>query len=345
MAETSAQFEQRKKDHIRIALDPQSQAAGMSELESVRLIHEALPEFNFSEVSTNCSVLSHELKFPLFISSMTAGHIEGDTINKKLAKAVSRRGWAMGVGSQRKELTDSLASKEWKAIRQEAPDAIMIGNLGIAQIIQNKVEHIQALVDNLQASALFVHLNPLQEILQKEGTPDFKGGLRAIEVLCETLKVPVIIKEVGCGFSAATLLKLKNLGVFAVDVAGLGGTHWGRIEGFRSMPGDILYESAQTFKDWGISTVESLLMAKECNPDYKVWASGGVRSGLDAAKLLVLGAQMVGIAKPLLEAAILSEEALEKTMEQFEFELKIAMFCTGCENLQALTTKRVWKWI
>lgn len=344
LTETAELFESRKQDHIRIALDPRTQATGLSGLERVRLTHEALPDLNFSEVSITKNIFDLELKSPLFVSSMTAGNEKSALINSRLAQAVQDRGWAMGVGSQRKELSSS-AVNEWKEIRKKAPRAVLLGNLGIAQIISSSLDQIQRLVDNLEAKALFIHLNPLQEVLQKEGTPNFKGGLQAIEKVVRALKVPVIVKEVGCGMSQSTVERLNSVGVFAVDVSGLGGTHWGRIEGLRSEPGDMYFEASQTFKDWGLSTVESLLLAKESPVKCQIWASGGVRSGLDAAKLLALNAEMVGVAKPLLEAALTSESALQTTMERFEFELKVALFCTGLKNIEEFKHKRVWTWI
>ncbi len=353
MSETLAQFEQRKKDHIRIALDPQSQARGLSGLDRVRLIHEALPEINFSQVKISTQFLNQKLRSPIFISSMTAGHEQAGLINLKLARAAARHGWMMGVGSQRKELTSSEATQEWKKIRQEmsleSHRAVMIGNLGLTQVIQTPVSQIQKLVDSLEASALFVHTNPLQEALQKEGTPHFQNGLKALENLCKEIEIPVILKEVGCGFSQSTFSKIRGIGLYGVDVAGLGGTHWGRIEGLRNSEDKLLFEAAKTFENWGISTVESLLMAREMSPDYCLWASGGVRSGLDVAKLLALGAEKVGVAQPILVAALSStkigdDEALDLVMQRLELELQIAMFCTGCDHLEQLSSKKVWTW-
>jgi isopentenyl-diphosphate delta-isomerase len=281
---------------------------------------------------------------PFFISSMTAGHRNGVEINRRLARAASEKKWMMGVGSQRKELTDSAASTEWKQIRKESPNAVLLGNLGIAQVIQSPVSQIQKLVDSLEAKALFVHLNSLQEALQPEGTPNFAGSLKALENLVSKLSVPVIVKETGCGFSKATCEKLKSVGVQQMDVSGFGGTHWGRIEGYRSEPGSLFFEAAQAFKNWGISTVDSLVNALEVFSPNSVWASGGVRSGLDAAKLLAMGATAVGVAQPILEATVVSEEKLLEKMAQFEFELKMAMFCTGILSLQKYQTTRVWTW-
>ena len=347
MEDSNTQFEQRKRDHIRIALDPRSQTQGQTGLENIELIHEALPELNFKEVDISTSFVfgsdSFFLSSPIFISSMTAGHENGQEINKALARLSDRRQILMGVGSQRRELQDEQASHEWQLVRQQAPKALLIGNIGLSQLIQSPIDKIRRLVDSVEALGLFVHLNPLQEVLQPEGTPNFKSGLNAIENLVKLLPVPVIIKEVGCGFSEATLKRLDSIGVYAVDVSGKGGTHWGRVEGLRSSEEQMLYKVSQTFADWGIPTVQSLLNAGKAQVSYEVWASGGVRNGLELAKLCALGAKRVGLAKPFLQAALKGDEALESVLDQLELELKTAMFCTGSAQISDLLTKWVMK--
>lgn len=342
--ESNVQFESRKRDHIRLALDESNQAVGESGLERIALVHEALPDLDFSEVSLQSKSLKKNLKTPFLVSSMTAGHENSTVLNALLARACEARGWRMGVGSQRRELGDKQAALEWKAIRRESPKVELLGNLGLAQLIQSKISDVERLVENLEASAMIIHLNALQECLQPEGTPEFKGGLKAIEKLARKLSVPVVVKETGCGFSARTLKRLKGTGVAAVDVSGLGGTHWGRIEGGRNGEGDVKFEAARTLANWGISTVDSLMDALVLKPDCEVWASGGVRSGLDAAKLLALGSKCVGFAMPVLNAALKGEEALLAKMETFEYELKTALFCTGSKNIVDLQHGKVWKW-
>ncbi|MBC7371987.1 MAG: type 2 isopentenyl-diphosphate Delta-isomerase [Bdellovibrionaceae bacterium] len=344
--ESTTQFEKRKQDHLRIALDPRSQAEGLSGLSHVQLIHEALPDMNFQEVDPSTSFFSRKLSLPIFVSSMTGGHEKAPEMNAHLARLSSDKQLLMGVGSQRRELSDPDASLEWKSIRAKAPNALLIGNLGIAQVIRTPVDQIRGMLDSLQAEALFVHLNALQECLQPEGTPEFRGGYAAIENLVQKLSVPVIVKEVGCGFSVTTLKRIYGLGVYAVDVSGLGGTHWGRVEGYRSESEELLFQVAETFKDWGLSTVQSLLSAKEINENYTVWSSGGVRDGLQAAKLLAMGSNMIGIAQPWLKAALSEapEKAVNELFEKLKLELKIAMFCTGTAKIENFRTKKVWKW-
>lgn len=328
-------FEKRKKDHIELSMKAENQATGFSGFDLVDLEHEALPDLNFQDISLETSILDQKLKTPLYINSMTAGHTEAVHLNAMMAETCEARGWMMGVGSQRRELSEK--SSEWKVLRKRAPKAVLVGNIGIAQAIQSSVSDIERLVESIEAQALFIHLNALQECMQPEGTPQFKGGLKAIQKLTKKLSVPVIIKETGCGFSLKTLKALKNSGVYAVDISGLGGTHWGRIEGDRAPQHSSQNQAAKTFQNWGIGTIQSMVNgAKVPKRDFELWASGGVRTGLDAAKLLVMGAQCVGLAKPAMEQALLGKAALNSWMEKIEFELKTAMFCTGSENIKNL---------
>ncbi|HEX4923358.1 MAG TPA: type 2 isopentenyl-diphosphate Delta-isomerase [Bdellovibrionales bacterium] len=340
---SDSSFERRKQDHIRLALDPINQAAGGSGLDRIELRHEALPDLDFHDISIRTKVLGKDVPVPFFVSSMTAGHAQGEGLNLVLARACQARGWPMGVGSQRKQLTSTAAANEWKQIRKLAPDVLMMGNIGISQVITSDVAQVQKLADSVGAFAMIVHTNPLQEVLQPEGTPMFKGSLAALEKLAKALPIPVILKETGCGFSRETLKRLLATGIAAVDVSGYGGTHWGRLEGQRSSRTDMRYVTAQTFAQWGVSTAESLLNAVELKPRFEVWASGGVRSGLDAAKLLAMGATTVGFAKPVLEAALQGVQALEAEMQRLEFELKTALFCTGSQDLAALRSNSLWR--
>ncbi|MBE8163080.1 MAG: type 2 isopentenyl-diphosphate Delta-isomerase [Bdellovibrionaceae bacterium] len=347
-----SQFENRKEDHIRLALDEANQArVDFNQWKQVDLLHEALVDLDFSEVSLSSTILNRTEKTPFFISSMTAGHGSSLAINLALAKACVKKSWFMGVGSQRKELSDNslekASIKEWELVRAQVPEVQLLANIGISQLISNPIEKIKALITSTNARALIVHLNSLQEVLQVEGTPEFKNSAKAIENVCKSLKVPVIIKETGCGFSKSTLLKLSTLGVSAVDVAGFGGTHWGLIEGARAKQGSLQERASQTFASWGVSTVQSLLGALEVNKNLKTpleyWASGGIRNGLEAAKALALGATAVGFAQPILKALQISEEQLLVKMDLLEYELKIALFCTGCKNIIELKDKVVLK--
>jgi isopentenyl-diphosphate delta-isomerase len=343
--EPNVQFENRKADHIRLSLASKNEASGGSGLDRIQLLHEALPDLNFSEVQLSTVSLKQKQITPFLISSMTAGHRDSINLNERLAKAAAERGWRMGVGSQRRELNDKKAAQEWKSIRKVAPKVTLYGNLGLAQLIRSQVADVERLVDSLEADGMIIHLNTLQECLQPEGTPNYKGGVKSLEKLCARLSVPVIVKETGCGFSRATLKRLCGLGIASIDVSGFGGTHWGRIEGDRTAADDIRREVAASLANWGISTVDSVINALDVKPDYEVWASGGVRSGVDAAKLLALGAKTIGFAKPILEAALKGEDELHRRMSVLEYELKTVLFCTGSKDIATLQRKKGWTWL
>jgi len=348
-------FDQRKKDHLSISLDQKVQAKNLRDLDKIELLHEALPDLDLETVQTNSDFFGKTTRVPFFISSMTAGHKDGESLNRTLARAAQKRGWAMGVGSQRKQLFDAAAAEEWQRLRDENPEVILFGNIGIAQLIRSPMDQILRLAEEIKASGFYVHLNALQEALQEEGTPQFAGGMKALKEFVQLSSAPVIVKETGCGMSKATLEKLFQLGIQAVDVAGAGGTHWGRVEGQRSKR-SLLQEVSETFKNWGIGTLKSVENALEVRSEMQlnsknlksseigVWASGGIRNGLDAAAILAFGADRVGFAQSVLEAAVLGEEELLHWMSRTEVELQIALFCTGCCDIDALKTKKVWQW-
>lgn len=337
-------FEQRKADHLRLALDPKNQTANV--LDSIHLAHEALPELNLSEISLNTKFWNFAASSPLFISSMTAGHQQGQALNQCLAKVASHKKWPMGIGSQRRELTDQTAAQEARALRKSNPTACFFSNLGAAQIIEAKKSDISRVIESLEAQALIIHLNPLQEALQPEGTTNFKGATAKITELIETLKIPVIVKETGCGISPQTAKRLCEIGVAAIDVAGAGGTHWGRIEGARAQEQGAGFEAqaSQIFSNWGINTLDSLVACSHVLSHTKaeLWASGGMRHGLDAARVLALGADKVGFAQMALRAALEGEETLAKWMEFTERELKLALFVTGSATPSEIRGK-IWQ--
>lgn len=335
-------YSQRKKDHITLALKEKN-VQGDNGLSKIRLIHEALPELNWDEVDLSTSVLGKKVPTPFFVSSMTGGFSEAVKLNSMIAKACAHRGWIMGVGSQRKGLDDPKALEEWIEIKNKFPEVLLLGNLGISQLIHTPLEKVETLVQALGAVAMIIHTNALQECLQPEGTPQFKGGLKALKDLSKNLSVPVILKETGCGFSSQTLEHLCGLGLKAVDISGYGGTHWGRIEGDRISEEDIRKQSSITYSNWGNSTLNSLLAAHELkNKDFEVWASGGLKTGLDAAKCLALGAVAVGFAHVILKQAQVGEQALEEQMFLLEHELKIALFCTGSRDVSKLSQ---WEYV
>lgn len=334
-----SQFEKRKQDHIELALMQANQAEELNTFDSVILTHEALPDFDFNDLDIAGMRFGRAVSKPFMVGSMTAGHRDAVDINRNLVAACAESGWAMGVGSQRRELTDGNASQAWQPLRQSFPNVSLFSNIGIAQLISTPLSQIQALTDAIQAEALIVHCNPLQECIQPEGTPVFKGSWKALANLVKALSLPVVVKETGCGFSRSTLVRLNEIGVAAVDVSGLGGTHWGRIEGHRAVDEPLRHKASETFRNWGIDTVRSVCDALSLAPRFETWGSGGVRHGLDAAKLFALGATTVSFAKPMLEAAMHSTDQVLAVMASIEYELKVAMFCTGSRVLQDLKEK------
>ena len=322
-------------------MESRAESSGGTGLDSVELIHEALPELDFQEISISRQVFQRTLKTPFFVSSMTGGWEDSEKFNLQLAQICEKRSWMMGAGSQRGQLEDPSKDREWQHIRSSCPDLVLLGNLGLSQLISTPIEEVEKLVESLSAQGMIIHINPLQEALQKEGVPRFKGGLKALKKLTRELSVPVIVKETGCGFSEKTLDQLTGMELFALDVSGLGGTHWGRIEGTRRSKEDFRAGIGETFANWGVKTRDSLLACGKKNRDFKIWASGGLRNGLDGAKALALGAEAVGFGRPVLTALNESAEQLERFMSKVEYELKVCLFCTGSASLKELKGK--WK--
>jgi len=332
-----SEFEQRKKDHIELALDPMHQTLGYNSFDKYRLIHDAIPDLNFSDVQIFIQSEFSNWTKPFFISSMTAGHEHALTINRNLLAACKARQWAMGVGSQRREIDDKNASYEWIKLRRDYSDVVMMANIGLAQLITTPLDILKRLAEAIEAKLFIIHCNPLQEVIQPEGTPNFHGAWQVLENFIKEIEIPVVIKETGCGFSLKTIERLNHLGAYAIDVSGLGGTHWGRIEGSRAVNNQILTRTAQTFANWGIPTADVLIHSKSLELKSELWGSGGIRQGLDAAKALAMGAKRVGIAHPVLKAALENEEAVLTVMDTFEYELRVAMFCSGCKAIDHLS--------
>ncbi|MBN8537083.1 MAG: type 2 isopentenyl-diphosphate Delta-isomerase [Deltaproteobacteria bacterium] len=348
------EFKKRKKDHIQMALNKESQYLKTNPLEKIKLKHTAFPELDWSELDSTCYYLEHQLGAPFFISSMTAGHDKGMEINLALAELSAEKKILMGVGSQRRELFDDSAKKEWKKLRKKNPKALLLSNIGLSQLIQTPADKILQIIDNLESIGLIIHTNPLQECIQKEGTPQFKMGLSSIERLVRAVPVPVIVKEVGNGFSEEDRRRLKNTGIYALDLSAKGGTDWSRVEALRFPRNSKERASGFIFSEWGYSLPEMMLDSEKLNLSYETWGSGGIRSGLDIAKVLALGCQKVGLAQPWLEALLkpaakngriseckLNKKALYDFYTQIEKEMKVALFCTGSKNIKELQNKKV----
>lgn len=337
-------FEQRKSDHIQLSLDQRTQNLASTHFDQISLVHNALPDFNFSDVQIDTKILNHKFSSPHYISSMTAGHEKSEQINSALAAAAAEKNWLMCVGSQRRELTDSDAKNEWKKIRSNNPKTQFVSNIGIEEVVQYSADQILDLTKSLNSLALIIHLNPLQEIFQKSSA-QFSGSTAALKKIISKSKVPIIIKEVGFGISLDLMKQLFLMDVHAVDISGRGGSHWAMIESLRLKDSDPQKKSVDAFSGWGQSVVECLLAAQKIVSTKNIWASGGIRSGVDSAKCLAMGARAVGIAQPLIKAV--GNNTLIETMEQFDNELKIALFCTGISNAGQMTKtafskKKVW---
>jgi isopentenyl-diphosphate Delta-isomerase len=329
----------RKVDHLRICLNEDVQAKGISVgFEGYRFIHQALPELDLQEIDLRQDFFKRTINAPLLISSMTGGAEWSARINARLAVAAQKWGVAMGVGSQRAAIEDSNLTYSY-AIRELAPDVPLLANLGAVQFNYGYgLKQCLAAIEMIEADALILHLNALQEAVQPKGDTNFKGLLAKIAQVCEELAkrhIPVIIKEVGNGISYNLAVKLREIGVSGIDVGGSGGTSWSQVESFR-VKRPLEQAAATSFADWGIPTVQSILWARQAAPDLTIIGSGGIRNGVEIAKAIALGADVVGLAMPFLKAAEESAEKVDEVIEQLIRELKISMFCIGAANLTAL---------
>jgi isopentenyl-diphosphate delta-isomerase len=326
----------RKADHIRINLHEDVRAKGVdSGFADYRFLHQALPELDLDTVDTSVQVLRRRLAAPLLISSMTGGTPEAGKINRTLAEVAQARRMAMGLGSGRAllEHPDVLDTFD---VRPLAPDALLLANLGAVQLNKGvTVDDCRNLVGRLGADALVLHLNPLQEALQPEGDVGFGGLLARIEALCRRLEAPVVVKEVGWGIAPDTVRRLLDAGVAAIDVAGAGGTSWSEVERHR-IEDPVRSRVAAAFAGWGISTAEALRLARAAAAEAPVFASGGVRTGLDVAKAVALGADLVGMARPFLLAADEGARAADDLALELVEVLRVAMFCVGARTIGEL---------
>jgi len=327
----------RKSDHIRINLDEDVQSFLTSGLERYQFIHHALPELNLDQVSLDQQIFQKHQKIPILISSMTGGTEEAERINRNLAIAAQVTGAAMGLGSQRAaiEHPDLVATFQ---IRKYAPDILLFANLGAVQLNYGyTIDQCRRAVEMVNADALILHLNPLQEAVQSGGNTRFSGLLEKISRVCRQLHVPVIVKEVGWGISEETARQLASAGVAAIDIAGAGGTSWSQVEMYRAK-NSRQAQIAEAFRGWGISTSESLLQARIGAPQQLIFASGGLRNGIDIAKCIALGAVLGGMAGPILKAAVDGEEDTIALIEDIVREIQIVMFLVGAARISDLQT-------
>jgi isopentenyl-diphosphate delta-isomerase len=338
-----APLDQRKAEQIKINIEQDVRSALTSGLEQYQFVHEALPELDLEAVDTTLNLFGKKLTSPILISSLTGGTKEARKINQRLAQAAQTVGVAMGVGSQRAALENPDLAITYSVVRKAAPDILLFANLGAVQLNYGYgIDECRRAVEMIQANALILHLNPLQEAVQAGGNTNFAGLARKIENICKKLEVPVIAKEVGWGISERTARILAECGVSVIDVAGSGGTSWSQVEMHRA-PNEFSRQLAETFIGWGIPTTESILNVKRTVPDVTIFASGGLRDGLDITKCLALGAKLGGLAGPFLRAAAISDEKAVEMVNLIARQIKVSMFSAGIIDHKHFNNKLIEK--
>lgn len=336
-------IKRRKKDGIDLPLQKNVQAKTTSTyLEFVKLMHNALPELDYDDIDTSTKFLGRKFTAPIIIDSMTGGTDEATVINGRLGELAEKFGFGMGLGSQRAGLKSEELAATYSIARVNAPSAFLIANIGGAQLAKGlTVDDARKIVKMIRADALVVHLNPLQELVQPEGEPRYKGVLAKISELAKIIDVPVIVKEVGAGISKEVAIKLEIAGVSAINVAGAGGTSWAAVEKLRAeaIKDELKGHLGEMFWDWGIPTAVSLIEARRV-VKLPLIASGGLRNGLEVAKCVALGASMSAMAYPFLRAASQSRESLFAFANTILSELKSTMFLVGARDVSALSSSR-----
>ena len=327
---------QRKIDHLETVLHRDVTGRVDTGFASIRFEHQALPEINFDDIDLGTEFLGRQLAAPLLVSSMTGGPNDAARINATIAEMAQELKLAFGVGSQRIALEGPASAGLDHSLRRRAPDVPILANIGAAQLnATNALDLIRRTVGMIEADALIVHLNPLQEILQAGGDRNWSGLLARLAELVRVANCPIVVKEVGCGISGAVAHKLWNIGVRVIDVAGAGGTSWAAVEADRAEDAQAR-ALAESFRNWGIPTARSLVMARQACPDATLIASGGIRNGHDVAAAIRLGADLCGFAAAILPAALAGPDALTARFRTIIAELRVIAFCTGSTTLADL---------
>ncbi len=331
---------QRKDDHIKVSINENINSRSSTWLECVRFVHNSLPELDLKNIDISTEFLGKQIKAPIIIGALTGGTKLGLEINRKLAEAAEKFQIPLMVGSQRIQLEYPNIEKNFASIRKSAPNIPIIANLGISQLIQmKKLNSIEKIIHSIEADAIAIHLNPLQEIIQPEGETDFSNAMEKISQLNDYLKIPLIIKETGAGLSKNVSNNLINLGVKYLDISGLGGTSFAAVEYSRAKKQNNNLKSiiGNTFLDWGIPTAASIIETKSVAKNSTVIiGSGGIRNGLEIAKSIAIGADISAIAQPFLKEAFNNSKDLEYFVVKLISELKSSMFLTGCKKIKEL---------
>ncbi|MFA5572445.1 MAG: type 2 isopentenyl-diphosphate Delta-isomerase [Candidatus Bathyarchaeia archaeon] len=334
----------RKIDHIRICLGDKAQAKGVvSGFEDIQLVHRALPEINKSKINLSTVFLGKKFSAPIIVGAMTGGTEAAININAAIAESVERLGLGMGLGSQRAAIENSSLERTYRVAREKAPHAYLIANVGGIQLVHGYgVKEVKRIVEMIDADAVAIHLNALQEAVQPEGQTNFKGVIAKIAEITGAIDQPVIVKETGAGISAEDAKTLENAGVKAIDVGGAGGTSFAAVEFHRTpLKEDGNHHClGEAFWDWGIPTAVSLIETTQ-SVKLPVIGTGGIRSGVDVAKALALNADLVGIVQPILQTAVKGAMETEKKLQCLIEELQNVMFLTGVEKVSDLANTPV----
>jgi len=333
------QTSKRKIEHLRICAeeDVESSPTGF---EDVMLIHNALPEISKDEIDLGTTFLGKRFNAPIMIAPMTGGHPDTKAINAALGSAAETLGIGIGVGSQRAAIEDPKQEDSFRIVRDVAPNVFICANVGAPQLREYRIDGVKKAIEMVSADALSIHLNFLQEAIQPEGDVDARGCLDMIKEICAGVNVPVIVKETGAGISREAATALKGAGVAAIDVGGVGGTSWAGVEVYRAKAeGDVLAEHlGKMFWNWGIPTAISIV---ESSVGVPIVATGGVRTGIDMAKCLALGASLCGVALPLVAPALKGEKEVIGKLSTMIEELGVAMFLAGCHSIQDIQKARI----
>jgi isopentenyl-diphosphate delta-isomerase len=341
---TRIPIKNRKDEHILLASTENVESNESTWLEHVKFLHNALPELNLDDVALSCDFLGKSISAPIIIGAMTGGTELSKKINFSLAKAAEKYRIPMMVGSQRVILKHPETKDSFSVVRESAPSIPIVGNIGIAQIASSEnFNYIEELINNIDADALAIHLNVIQEVIQPEGDKIFAGALKKIQDLKNQYSIPIIIKETGCGISREVAQKLVEIGIDAIDVSGVGGTSWVAVEYYRAKKhkSQSRMDLGKLFWDWGIPTAASIIevtsKVKKNFSKIKIIGSGGIRDGIEIAKALRIGADYAALARPLLIASLEGQESIEHFIEKIMNELKITMLLTGSKDLISLT--------
>ncbi|HKJ31852.1 MAG TPA: type 2 isopentenyl-diphosphate Delta-isomerase [Balneolales bacterium] len=332
----------RKADHVNLSVSGSVNYEKTTGFEQYDFVHNALPEVNYDEISTEARLLDRTFAFPLFISSMTGGFAEGGSVNSMIAEFCEKQNLPFGVGSQRILMEVPEQRDSFAVVREKAPNAFIASNIGGSQLIDGLAsKHIDLIVESIRANAIIVHLNPLQELMQPEGDRNFKGILQGIKQLVKEVDIPVIVKETGAGISEEVARRLVESGVKAIDVAGAGGTSWSKVENAR----DHNQSHKVFFNDWGIPTTECLISLRKHNKnDFEVIASGGVRNSFDMIKAICLGADFTAMAQPIIKAVVTNGlEGLDELFQTLKYQFKTALCLLGAQNIKELSIEHIRK--